>query len=592
MKKIRRMIIIISLLIILCLCVLIGVYFFGEDRKAGGEFSDSGEDIVRYILPEEEIVAQPGETVTLTVVAKCEAEITVKTGTKKIAAEKEEDAEGYTAFRAFIEMPESAVEIDSLGSVYIIAMYNGKALQLQGPKIISGEEMTTNAPVVSPNGTTTQKDFGNYIPEVTQDIYSTVHNITTTTVYTPSTTYQYTPYTGNQMCVVTDAYADTRDMSTDNLVPYYAPLVAGTMDYVTGESSGYNADEQETDYYYHLQSGKKVKREAVKLMPKTDMGNNSISVLSCAVSGGELKITLSTEWKVPYDLTYSPQNYYNAYKKNYNVTSFTATAVELMFHYTESATGNIDTSGSDVLSSAYWKTDSANKTASLVMNLKKQGGYYGSSLEYDSSGNMVITINRRPPNVNDAVVMLDPGHGGKDPGAVGISGQIRECDVNYAVAYAAMEELQKKGVTVYFTRSGDQRLSLEERKAIMRSVKPDLFVSVHSNGSEFPERKGTSTYYFKPFSFSLANNIYNELLSVHRNHFYYGRQELYNELADNVQYYPFSVTRVEDCPSVLIEVGYMTNDEECYKLIEPSNQKLLGKAVADGIIRTLSEAAV
>ena len=589
MKKIRRIIIIISLLVILSLCVLMGVYYFGEARNTVGENSAAGNDIVRYILPEKEIEAQPGETVTLTVVARCEAEITVKMGTKKFTAEKEEEAEGYTAFRALIEMPESAVEIDSLGSVSVIATYEGKTVQLQGPKIVSGKEMTTDAPAASaPNEKTTQIDFGNYIPEVTADIYSTVHNITTTTVYTPSTTYQYTPYTGNQMCVVTDAYADTRDMSTDNLVPYYAPLVAGTMDYVTGESSGYNADEQETDYYYHLQSGKKVKREAVKLIPKTDMGNNSISVLSSTVSGGELKITLSTKWKVPYDLTYAPQNYYNSYKKNYNVTSFTASSVELVLYYTDSASGNIDTSGSDVLSSAYWKTDSSSKTARLVMNLKKQGGYYGSSLEYDSAGNMVITINRRPPDVSGAVVMLDPGHGGRDPGAVGLSGRIRECDVNYAVAYAAMEELQKKGVTVYFTRSGDQRLSLEERKAIMRSVKPDLFVSVHSNGSEFPDRKGTSTYYFKPFSFSLANNIYNELLSVHRNHFYYGRQELYNELADNVQYYPFSVTRVEDCPSVLIEVGYMTNDEECYKLIDPSNQKLLGKAVADGIIKTLS----
>lgn len=592
MKKIRRTIIIISLLIILSLCVLVGVYGFGEARKTGNEFSDTDNDIVRYILPEDEIEAQPGETVTLTVVVKCDAEITVKMGTKKFTAEKEDEAEGYTAFRAFIEMPQSAVEIDSLGSVSVIATYNGKTVQLQGPKIVSGAQMTTdNSVTASPNEKTTQKDFGNYIPEVTHDIYSTVHNITTTTVYTPSTTYQYTPYTGNQMCVITDAYSDTRDMSTDNLVPYYAPLVAGTMDYVTGESSGYNVDEQETDYYYHLQSGKKVKRESVKLIPKTDMGNNSIGVMSSSVSSGELKITLSTKWKVPYDLNYSPQNYYNAYKKNYNVTSFTASSVELTFHYTDSATGTVDTSGSDVVSSAYWKVDTANKTAKLIMNLTKQGGYYGSSLEYDSAGNIVITINRKPPNVSSAVVMLDPGHGGKDPGAVGLGGQIRECDVNYAVAYAAMEELQKKGVTVYFTRSGDQRLSLEERKAIMRSVKPDLFVSVHSNGSEFPDRKGTSTYYFKPFSFSLANNIYNELLSVHRNHFYYGRQELYNELADNVQYYPFSVTRVEDCPSVLIEVGYMTNDEECYKLIDPSNQRLLGKAVADGIIRTLSEAA-
>lgn len=576
----------------LSVAFLVGYHYYTQNMP-GDKASVTTEDIVRYIMPSDVIEAQPKEKITLTIIAKSEAEITVKLGTKKFAAKCEDDAEGYTAFKSEITMPKSKVEVDSLGKITVIASMDGKTVQLEGPVIQSGQEMTTDRTGQTAqniaNAESTKFDIGNYLPEITNDAFERTERLTTTTVYTPSTTYQYTPYTGNQMCVVTAAYADTKPIADhDDLVPYYTPLVAGTMDYVTGESSGYNVDDDETEYYYELQSGRKIKREAVQLIEKTDMGDNSLNVISSVVSGGELKITLSEKWKVPYDLTYTPQDYYHGYRKNYNVTSFTASVIEFTFHYTSSAFGTIDTSGCDVVSSAYWSVNESAKTAKLIMPLKAQGGYYGSSVEYDANGNMVITVNRKPVGTNGAVVMLDAGHGGSDPGAAGLSDQVRECDVNLLVTYAAMDELKKMGVTVYLTRYGDDKMLLEERKAVTRSIKPDLFVSIHSNGSENPESKGTSTYYFKPFSFRLATNIYNELLSVHRNNFYYGRQELYNELADAVQYYPFGVTRIEDCPSVLIEIGYVTNDEECYKLIDTNNQKLLGKAIADGIMKTLS----
>ncbi len=592
MKKIRRTIIIISLIILLLLGALIGYYYFSQSIPKEDAIAQQSEDIVRYIMPTDEITAQPGEKITVTVIADCNAEITLKVGTQRYEAEKEDDAEGYTAFKGEITMPESKMEIDSLGKVTVIARLGEETVQLEGPKIISGEEMTTLFPGNYTENTTVDKstkfDIGNYLPEITNDAYKNTQKITTTTVYTPTSTYQYTPFVGNQMCVVTAAYADTKPITThDDLVPYYTPLVAGTIDYVTGESSGYNVDEDETEYYYELQSGRKIKREAVTLIEKRDMGNNSLSVISSVCTDGKMKITLSTKWKVPYDLNYTPQNYYHGYRKNYNVTSFTASAVEFTFHYTDSASGTVDTSGSDVVSSAFWSVDANARKAKLILPLKNAGCYYGSSVEYDQAGNMVITVNRKP-TASRGVVVLDAGHGGSDPGAAGLNNQVRECDVNILVTYAAMQELQRRGVTVYLTRYQDEKMLLEERKAITRSIKPDLFVSVHSNGSENPGSKGTSTYYFKPFSFPLATNIYNELLSVHRNSFYYGRAELYNELADAVQYYPFGVTRIEDCPSVLVEIGYVTNDEECYKLIETENQQLLGKAIAEGIIKTLS----
>ena len=73
-----------------------------------------------------------------------------------------------------------------------------------------------------------------------------------------------------------------------------------------------------------------------------------------------------------------------------------------------------------------------------------------------------------------------------------------------------------------------------------------------------------------------------------RNNLYYGQSDLYDVIADGTLYYPFSVARIEDCPSVLIETGYITNDNECMKLIDASNQQKLAAAIANGIEQSMS----
>ena len=221
------------------------------------------------------------------------------------------------------------------------------------------------------------------------------------------------------------------------------------------------------------------------------------------------------------------------------------------------------------------------------MPLITPGKYYGASVEYDAEGYMVIRIHNKPQTLQGAVILLDPGHGGEDPGALGIGDQVRESDINIAVAYAARDALRAKGATVYMTRQGNETLSLDQRKHIAQSAEPDLFVSIHSNGSENKNAIGTAVYYYKGFSQALANSIYSEMIGVFKNNLYYGQQNLYNELSDGARYYPFAVTRIEDCPSVLIETGYVTNDAECYKLIESSTHQLFGQAIANGIEKAL-----
>ncbi len=554
-------------------------------------FNFTGE-LIRSVAPTGELSVIPKQKVTVMIVAFSQAKVRVKVGTKTFKAKPfDNDTMGYTVFAAKLKMPDTKEEIESLGMITVIATCGENSQQMKGAMIKMGTIPETS--VTLPQETTTLPFIGNYSPSLPEDAYSQPTTVTTAPPVT-STTQNVTnptfaPYTGSQMCIVTVPYADTRPLidGDDTFVPYYAPLVAGTVDYVTAESEAWNSEDEEQVYFYELASGRKVKREDVVLVPQSDLGQNSMNVLSSAGDGkGTLKVTFSTNWKIPYDINYTPQDYFSGYRKKYNVSSFTASQVQITFYHTPIVSGSIDVSGSNVVSSAQWSAYGSN--AVLTLTLSQQGVYYGCSVEYDASGNLVLTVHNRPGSLAGSVILLDPGHGGSEPGAVGFGGTVREKDVNYAIAYYTKLALERKGATVYMTRGGDDTLSLDERKVITRNLKPDLFIAIHNNGSVYPERMGTSTYYYKPFSQPLAKNIYDCLLDTYKNNIYAGRSDLFGDIADGVIYYPFSVTRIEDCPSVLLEIGYMTNDTDCYELIKTENQILFGDAIALGVERTLS----
>lgn len=545
-------------------------------------------EIIRSVMPGDTVTVQPKEKITVMVIAYSGAEITVKVGTKEYKAKREEGAEtGYAAFRAKITMPKTKEEIDSLGMISVNGTVGDRTIQQKGAMIVCGEEMTTLVPVTNENETTTAIQLGNFVQELIDDKYEYTTLPTAVTAVQTTASLLNQSFTGNQMCVITEPYADTRPLiyNDDTYVPSYSTLVQGTMDYVTAQSTAYNSDENETVYFYELASGRKVKCEHAQLV-YANLGKNSLNVVSSESENGTLTIRLQTNWKVPYAISHTPQNYFTSYGSKYNLSSFNANYIQIDFYHTGSATGNVDVKGSNVVSSASWSV--SGDKVSLTMPLISVGKYYGTSVSYDENGYMVITVHNNPQTLQGTVILLDPGHGGDDPGALGIGEQVKESDVNIAVAYAARDALRAKGATVYMTRQGNETLSLDQRKNIAYSLKPDLYVSIHSNGSERSSDIGTSVYYYKSFSQSLASNIYNEMIKVFKNNLYYGQQELYDDLSDGARYYPFSVTRLEDCPSVLIETGFMTNDNECYKLIQSSTHSLFGQAIADGIEKTVT----
>ncbi len=562
-------------------------------------------DLLKSVTPEEEMTLYPKEKASVLVVGYYKADISVKVGTKEYKAKPEDkNATGYVAFNAKIKMPKTREEVASLGAITVIGTYNGESMQLKGATIKPAEEKVdiSNSEGKEEEKSTAPIKLENYVPSLPGEIQqtlpqnilpsTTIGQMQTPSVITPSggtVGGNNPPFTGAEMALITANYADTRPLiyNDDTYTPSCSALVKGTMDYIIQESEAYNKEYGEQVYFYELASGVKVIRDHVKLIPRQEMGDNRLNVVSSYSENGTLKIKLSTSWKVPYTISFAPQSYYSQYGTKFNITNFTSDYIQLTFHHTVSADGNIDVSGSNVISGASWNTSASDKKVSLFMPLRAFGEYYGCSVEYDEYGYMVITLHNKPQTLSGSVILLDPGHGGKDPGALGYGGAVEECDINLAVAYYTKQALEQRGAIVYSTRGSDTALELEDRKAIARSLKPDYFISIHSNGSENKSMIGTATYYYKPFSKKLAANIYGEMLSVFKGYLYSGQPSVYDSISDGAPYYPFSVTRLDECPSVLIETGYVTNNDECYKLIQPQNQQLLGEAIAKGIEKTI-----
>ncbi len=549
---------------------------------------DFKDEVIREIKPASVIYASSGKKLKLTVTAAAGADVEIKAGTVRIEPKKTtKEKEGYCDYIFDFSAPKSKIEIESLGKLIVTASYKDKTYTKEGPSVIyaEGGEVEVSTPI---GESTTKKHnrvtIGNNVGTSQEETQVSENG----NAFSQSTTAQ--PYTGNQMCVVTSDYADTWPPATndDSFVPYYTPLVKGTIDYVTGQSQLYDSEEGITRDFYSLASGRRVLTKDVRLVSYVNQGENRISVASCNENNGDLEVKLSMNWEVPYSFSFGPQAYYSANSKKYNINSFTARYIQFTFYYTSSASGSVDTSKSNIVSAASWSADSTQNTVSLTLELKGEGRYYGYSITRDNSGKLVLTLKGKPKSLSGTVVVLDPGHGGSDVGATGLSGSAYESRMNFALAVATKNELEKRGARVLMTRTGDNDITLEERKTYARRNNAELFVSIHCNASVNTSKYGTSVYYYRPFSQPLANAIYEKMKSLFQNDFYASNSERRSSCAIGTLYNPFSVTRLEECPSVLIETAFITNETECRLLLDSGNRDKIAAAISDGIESYLS----
>ncbi|WP_414545804.1 N-acetylmuramoyl-L-alanine amidase [Nostoc sp. CCY0012] len=218
--------------------------------------------------------------------------------------------------------------------------------------------------------------------------------------------------------------------------------------------------------------------------------------------------------------------------------------------------------------------------AQYTFNLKK-AQQWGYKLRYDNT-TLVLAL-RHPPTIkrerrnplSGIKILLDPGHGGKESGAIGPNGYT-EKEVNLVVSKLLRDELVKLGATVVMTRDTDVEVSLGDRMAMIHRESPAIALSIHYNAlpdsGDAENTKGIGTFWYHPQAHSLAIFMHNYLVK-RLDRPSYG--VFWNNLA---------LTRPHAAPSVLLELGFMINPEEFEWIENPQEQQKLARAVADGVV--------
>jgi len=220
--------------------------------------------------------------------------------------------------------------------------------------------------------------------------------------------------------------------------------------------------------------------------------------------------------------------------------------------------------------------------------------------------------------IGKKVIVIDPGHGGKDSGATGYR-KYKEKKVVLSIAKYLKEYLQKRGFKVYMTRSRDIFIKLRDRTRYANRKKADLFISIHANAVARGKHKtqGIETYFLSPTRSSRSKRVAEmENKSDIDDMNYYGKQSFLmfmnnhkiiasNKLAIDIQqsilsnmrkYYrgvrdngvregPFWVLVGAQMPAALIEVGFITHPKEARRLVDKTYQRRFAKGIADGIER-------
>lgn len=168
-------------------------------------------------------------------------------------------------------------------------------------------------------------------------------------------------------------------------------------------------------------------------------------------------------------------------------------------------------------------------------------------------------------------IAIDPGHGGSDPGATGISGAY-EKEFNLSLAQLVYDLLEADPMfEPILTRSDDQYVELNERAATANEWKADVMVSIHANTYTDPTANGTETIYRKEDSVELAQTMQKHLTEG------LGLRDR------GVKQERMHVLSTAKMPAVLIEVGYLTNAAEDQILMSSEGQKLAANAIVNGL---------
>lgn len=234
--------------------------------------------------------------------------------------------------------------------------------------------------------------------------------------------------------------------------------------------------------------------------------------------------------------------------------------------------GQIPVEGNVITAIRYSQFD--NNTVRIVADTTSKTDYSVKMIDK----NIIMLVLKSEPN-ELPLIYIDPGHGGSDPGAIGIGG-LRESDVVLGIALKLNSLLTKGGFRTMMSRDSDVFVDLITRSQEANNAGADAFISIHANAFGTPNPKGTEIWYYpngynndirdnKTFAQIIHDNLIKEINTVDR-----GLKEGPN----------LSVLNKTKMPAILIETGFITNPDDAALLQDDAFQWQVAQGIYNGIV--------
>ncbi|GAB6109646.1 family 10 glycosylhydrolase [Fusibacter bizertensis] len=353
------------------------------------------------------------------------------------------------------------------------------------------------------------------------------------------------------IATVSDAFIDSYESATTSNGAHFI-LQKGMKDYITGENGDYS----------RLASGIWVKTKDVSIANET-LNKNILNKVSFNNSGNKEEIYFDMTQQVVTAVDFDGKIVEIIFSNTNSIPTFNLPSSSILKSYVQTNEGNLtkiqfELENPDVLAGYYVE----NTPNGIKMVLKKKFVAY--------------SIDAKKP-LKGAVIMIDPGHGGNDPGAIGLLGTLySENSVVLDYGLKLKKVLEGLGADVIMTRSENLYVSLDSRLMQSRSILPDLFISIHADSlddsSDLSKVRGFTIYYKDQVAKSFANTLQSNIASKH------------SVVSRGVKNMNFYVVRGTWAPSVLIETGFMPNPNDFQWLTDANEQTKLANTLGESIV--------
>lgn len=199
---------------------------------------------------------------------------------------------------------------------------------------------------------------------------------------------------------------------------------------------------------------------------------------------------------------------------------------------------------------------------------------------YEDKGYYYIDL-KKPQEVYDKVLVIDAGHGGKDAGALSKDEKYYEKNINLDILLQLKELLDEENIKVYYTRTADDQVYLRPRVELANSVDCDFFISIHCNANPVSGPNGSEIYYYDTeFKGVKAADLATLFLEGLEDHTSLKKRYIMEKKGNEI-----FILKKALVPSILIEVGYLTNNKDMKYLSKSDNRKAVAQGIFDSIMK-------